>query len=273
MSPGSDAGFQPSFYVEVLQSDALLLRLVDSSLIVAYEDSSRIVLLRDIYGGSSKAPSVRSATAVLALRQRITVKASPQTGIVRLNVRTRDANLSDAIARRLVAEVRRFDVVSRQSQAREERRFLEERLGDARDTLRNAEDVLQSFLQQNRDIANSPQLMFEKGRLERRMAERQQVVTTLADAYEVARLKEVREAPLLTIVESPHRPALPDSRFLLLKVVMVLICGCALMALLVQWSALFREVVTTSPARETLLFRWRQARSDFRRPWRLIKRG
>jgi uncharacterized protein involved in exopolysaccharide biosynthesis len=54
---------------------------------------------------------------------------------------------------------------------------------------------MQAFLQANRQWANSPDLTFQHDRLERDIALRQQVYTTLVQSFEQARISEVRDTP------------------------------------------------------------------------------
>ena len=64
-------------------------------------------------------------------------------------------------------------------------------------------------------MANSPQLTFENDRLERQVFMRQELVTAMAQAYEQARIDEVRNTPLITVIDRPEPAALPDPRWLL----------------------------------------------------------
>jgi uncharacterized protein involved in exopolysaccharide biosynthesis len=111
-----------------------------------------------------------------------------------------------------MSEVDSFNLKSRQSQASQERRFTEQRLTQAQADKRQAEDELQAFLQRNRDFRSSPQLSFAYDRLADNVSLRQQLYTTLAQSYEQARIEEVRDTPVITIVEPPMLPARPDPR-------------------------------------------------------------
>jgi uncharacterized protein involved in exopolysaccharide biosynthesis len=268
--PGQDAGQQPEFYVELLRSSSVLRLVVDSPLTVAGKDSSRVVLLRDQLGSGAKDPAVRTERAIEALRRRMDVTSALKTGIVTMDVATRDPDLSLAIAARLLTEVDRFNLQTRQSQARQERRFLEGRLNEARDSLRSAEDGLQAFLQRNRAFSSSPELTFERNRLDRRTTERQQIVTTLAQAYEQSRIDEVRNTPLITVLEPPVRPARPAPRFLLFKTLLAALAGLCIAVLTVLWGDLLTRALSDAPTRSRLESLWAGAKADLRRPWRLF---
>lgn len=53
----------------------------------------------------------------------------------------------------------------------------------------------------------------------------QQVFTSLNQAYEQTRIDEVRDSPVITVVERPEVPVLPDRRRLMLKGILALMVG------------------------------------------------
>ena len=113
----------------------------------------------------------------------------------------------------------------RQSQAAAERKFIEARLGEMKGELRDAENQLQRFLQQNQGFRNSSELAFTHDRLQREVAMRQQVFTSLSQWYEQAKIDEVRNTPVITVVEQPNFPVRPDRRGLALKSTLGAILG------------------------------------------------
>jgi uncharacterized protein involved in exopolysaccharide biosynthesis len=136
------------------------------------------------------------------------------------------------------------------------------------------ENRLQAFLEVNRDVGNSPLLRFRQERLEREVSVRQAVVSALSQGYEQARIDEVRDIPVITIVEEPRAPALPDSRMVLLRAFLALIAGALLGALLAFLMA-FAQATRTDTADELDEFRRlkRATVRDIRRPWRLLGFG
>jgi uncharacterized protein involved in exopolysaccharide biosynthesis len=147
-----------------------------------------------------------------ALRKKVvsTTVATRTTGMVTVQVRTKSPYVSLKIADRLLEGLNYFNLITRQSQAREERRFTEGRLEAARASLRAAEDALQRFLQTNRQFAESPALTFQRDRLQREVLLQQQVVISLAQQYEENRIREVRDTPVITLIEKPTLAARPD---------------------------------------------------------------
>ena len=155
----------------------------------------------------------------------ISVSIGPETGVVTVRVRTDQPELSAAVGRRLLDLISAFDLEIRQSQASVERDFAGGRLGQLRTELSTAEDSLKTFLVENRQFANSPQLTFEHDRLQRQVVMMQELVTAMAQAYEQARIDEVRNTSVITVIDQPEPPALPDPRGRLMKLVLGMILG------------------------------------------------
>jgi uncharacterized protein involved in exopolysaccharide biosynthesis len=132
------------------------------------------------------------------------VRPDPLTGTVHLTTSAPHPGLAEQINRRLLDLAQQFNVERRQTTAGAEREFVEGRLEAALAELSASEADLERFLEENRRYQESPQLTFRHGTLMRRVALRQQVYTSLAEAYEQARIDEARNTPLFTVVDSPE---------------------------------------------------------------------
>jgi uncharacterized protein involved in exopolysaccharide biosynthesis len=204
----------------------------------------------------------------------VTAELDRPSSVVTIQVETDNPQLSAGIAQRILDLLNRFNLETRQSQAAAERRFTERRLAEAKLELLEVENRLQAFLEINRDLGTSPLLRFRQQRLEREVEIRQAVVSALAQNYEQARIDEVRDIPLITIVEAPVARALPDSRMVLLRGVLALVAGALLGSLLAFFMA-FVRASRTDTAHELDEFRRlkRATARDIRRPWRLLGFG
>jgi uncharacterized protein involved in exopolysaccharide biosynthesis len=165
------------------------------------------------------------------------------------------------IAERLLEGLNYFNLITRQSQARQERRFTEGRLEAARASLRAAEDVLQRFLQANRQFAESPALTFQRDRLQREVLLQQQVVVSLAQQYEENRIREVRDTPVITIIETPILAARPDSRLWALIVCLGTVGGfCVGVLIVISRDAWRDRAMQRDPALGLLSSEWKRIR-------------
>lgn len=151
---------------------------------------------------------VRTALAADYLRERMSVLADRRTNVVTLTVTLEDPVLAAGVANALVEELNHFNIAQRRTQFGEQRRFAEERLATAEQELHAAEDALEAFLDQNRSLGTSPSLRAAYDRFERSVAMRQDVASTIRRRYEEARIAEVQDTPVITIIDRARVPHL-----------------------------------------------------------------
>jgi uncharacterized protein involved in exopolysaccharide biosynthesis len=256
----------PQFYGDLLSTHQLLAPIaVDSFQISAA--SSRRVKLSEFLGVSGPNPAVTVDRTVAILRDRVISAsvAARTTGVVSVRVRTKSPEVSLAIAERVIEGLNQFNLLTRQSQAAAERKFVEERLDASRASLRASEDALQGFLQSNRQLGVD--LAFQRDRLQRDVTLRQQVAMGLAQQYEDARIREVRDTPVITVIERPILPALPDPRGRVTTVILGILAGLFLGIVIAMaregWNRQ-RQNDTQDPSYDLLAGEWRRFRAKFK---------
>jgi len=226
--PSSASGtWGPPVYVDLLRSQVLLEPIALDTVVVV-EEGGRRAAVADLLRVGARRPARRTELAVRELARAVDAAEVRRLGAVRVSVSTRWPSVSLALSERLVRGVIAFNLDTRKSQAAAERQFVEGLAGEAERALREAEDRLQRFLQRNRAIADSPELEFENGRLEREVALRQQVYTSLLQSREEARIREVRDTPVITVLEAPRLPVVGESRRLVSKGVLGGLAGVVL---------------------------------------------
>ena len=99
-----------------------------------------------------------------------------------------------------------FNLHTRQTSAGERRKFIEGRVATSEEQLRTAEEALRSFYERNRQWQSSPQLRYEEQQLNRQVAVQQELYLNLRREYETARIEEVNNTPVLTIIDHPAVP-------------------------------------------------------------------
>lgn len=219
----------PEFYVSLLTSREILDGLINSGVEVVTNASETTVDLAEYFGIEGVPPEEQSELLRRILATGVISSViEGRTGVITVSVLTDEAGLSAAIAQKLLDLIAAFDIETRQSQASAERRFAEERLSELQAEIVVAEDSLKIFMLENRQFSNSPQLTFEYDRLGRQVNMRQELVTAMAQAYEQARVDEVRNIPVITVIDQPEPPALPNGRGRLRKLWLGLIMGIAL---------------------------------------------
>ena len=266
----SSNGASPRFFAALLTSHQVLAVVADQRAPGAAGASTLTVpaLLR-IKGES---PAIRRERTIKYLRSHVVSALFDQrTGITSFSVTTRSAELSRTIATALVSELNRYAAERHQSRASAERKFLEARMAAITQELTGSEDAVAAFLKQNRSYQQSPEQTVEFSRLSRKLSELQGVQSLLSQTFEQARIEEVRDSPVLSTVDDPLLPVLPDKR----AVIEWMIATGFLMLLVVLGGLTASRMLGLAPAwlpgePRTFAECWPLLRSELLRPWRLV---
>lgn len=217
LSSGAAAGsLSPDFLVEVLHSRSVMEPVLHTKFMLSGSaDSAGSRPLIDLMGIEQDTPNKRLTLAMRALDARLSTQINRRTGIITVEVEQLDPRLAADVANALVAELNRFNLERRKSQSREQRIFTQGRLAEAQKELRQAEEAHQRFLQANRSYVESPVLFFQANRLERAAQLKQEVYLTLSKSFEEASIAEVRDTPVLTMIDpavAPFRRTAPNRK-------------------------------------------------------------
>lgn len=230
--PGDDPTQSPDFYKALIESDGFLRRLVSDTLPDTDGSADATAgTYADLYNLRASTPARRELKAIEHLKKRIAVRLGLKSGIVTVSVSARDPKTALTLTARSVSELETFNLVTRQSQAGAQRRFLEQRLESTRTEVRSSERSLETFLVRNRNYRDSPQLLFEFERLSRELRMREELLINLQQAFEQAKMDEIRNTPVVTIVEAPVLPPKADSRRLALKLIISFVLSMIVVAM------------------------------------------
>ena len=239
--PTGNQSWGPPVYVELLHARVIMDSIALDSVAVP-EEGGRRASVMDLLEVEAPTPARRVEKAVRSLREVLSASEDKDLSAVKLAATTRWPSVSFFLAHELVRRVNLFNMESRRTQATAERQFAEAQAADAEHALHEAEDRLQTFVQHNRDIEGSPDLQVQRDRLQREVNLRQQVYTTLVQNREEARIREVRDTPVITVLEAPTLPVLPESRRAFLKAFLGGAAGAMLAVLLVLAGQRMAEV-------------------------------
>lgn len=269
---GSNQGASPAFYADLAQTRQILGTVVAARYRVPDAGRETVGTLVEFFRARGRDWAHRRDAAITKLKQAMTVSFDSRTSVVSVSVKTENPELSRQVVDSLLSAVSTFNLERRQSQASAERRFIEARLVEVRTDLRKADDELQFFLQRNR-ILGSAELEAQRERLTREVALQQQVYSTLAQAFERAKLEEVRDTPVITVVQSPEAALRPNSRRLATKAVLTLLIGAFLGALFAAMRDRFgrHDGVSPNELRDFAELK-RQTLRDLKHPLRAISR-
>jgi uncharacterized protein involved in exopolysaccharide biosynthesis len=269
----NDGGESPEFYVDLVRSREILHKVVDASYPIPGSSMAKTGTLADIYGFRSGSPVERHEEAVNEVSSQLRADTDPRTGVIHVKVSATSPQVSRLIAEEILKQIIGFNRDRRRSRAQAEREFTERRMADAAGELRAAEGRQQQFLEENR-VFGAPALRIEQERRTREVGMRQQVYTELAQAYEQAKIEEVRDSPVITIVQSPETPLRPDPRRLVLNTALALVLGLAL-GIILALIADYLRTRSADGAEEFQEFRdlARQTWAGVMRPLRSVRRA
>jgi uncharacterized protein involved in exopolysaccharide biosynthesis len=219
----------PQFYLELLTSAEILRGVATANYNLPNRDAKPVTTLAQWYGIPRTAHTTDDV--IKKLSRQLDATVSLRTGVITAAVSADNPVVAFQTASQLIDELNRFNSDRRLSRAGAEKEFAGRRLAETNLALRAADDRLQSFLQTNREYRSSIGLSFEEDRLAREVAMRQQLFTAASQAFETAKMEQVRETPVLTVLEPPRVPTSADRKGLLKTIVLGLIVGSVLGAM------------------------------------------
>jgi uncharacterized protein involved in exopolysaccharide biosynthesis len=265
----------PPPYERLLRSRALLIPISQVFFVVRDSAGERRGRIAELFGLKARTAEQRQEKALNVIRASIKV-GSDRVGTPALMVTTPWPSLSVQLADSLTGRLNEFNTARQQSKVGRERRFTEARLEEKRVELRAAESRMQGFLEANRDYRNSPMLSFQFDRLNRELQLKQSLYNTLATAVETARIDEVRNAPVISVIEPAYvPPVLDEPRSWLPSLPMKGIVRIVLALFLGIFLAFAREFYERNRDQspdDVAEFRtlWRDAAAELRHPWRMF---
>jgi uncharacterized protein involved in exopolysaccharide biosynthesis len=233
--PGAEPSATSDMYAELVRSRQLMTRVVTARYEIRDNGRLRRLTLAEHYAPAERDGKLQLHKAVTRLRGAMQVNADKRTNIVHLAVRTSSAELSLQVIQHLLDALAEANLGLRQSAAKEERSFLESRVAEAKGELTSAEYAMTSFLIRNRSFRESPELAFQHDQLQRQVNLKHILYTTLMQAYDQARLEEVRTTPTLTVIDQPVLPPRPDGLPVVLRIV---IAGAVSVGVVLTWALL-----------------------------------
>ncbi len=207
LGQSSDPSQSPAFYVQLLQSRELLTRVTLSRFqnprATNPADSANLVqIFRLTSYDSARAVEI----AVKRLQRTMRIQADPKTNLVVLRVDARWGALAADIANRAMDLVSAFNKEQRISRSQARRAFLQDRVTAAQAELRAAEDSQRLFYERNRQWENSPALLVEERRQRRQVETVNTLYLSLRREYETARIDEINNTPVTTVVDRAVAP-------------------------------------------------------------------
>ena len=201
---GGAVGNLTLMYPDIVRSRRLLENLLAEDVPVGDGKGHRPLI--EIMQPGGRGPK-RTELAVGRLRGLISTTLDRRTGLLTIRAKARQPEVAAWIANSLDSLLQRFTIEFSASQAGQTGKFVEHRLTEAAAELERAEEQLRAFRERNLRIGNSPRLLLEEGRLARSLREQEEIYITLKRQYELTKIEEHRDVPMITVLDVAAMPA------------------------------------------------------------------
>jgi uncharacterized protein involved in exopolysaccharide biosynthesis len=200
-------------YQNLLQSESVMAPVIYGRYLTKeYPDSVNLIQYFEI-DTKDKNPEIQKRIRFLEVNKLFTktlisTDLDRMTKILTIKVTMPEAQLSADVVNKLVESLDLYIMTKRKSYAGEQRYYLEKRVEQIKDSLTICENKLRDFRELNRMIVQSPNLLLEQGRLMRNVEIQQNVYIELTKQLELAKIDEIKDAPILNIKENAQNPIL-----------------------------------------------------------------
>jgi uncharacterized protein involved in exopolysaccharide biosynthesis len=218
----------PQIYQRIIASQ----RMTDSLAQKAYrgrKDNAPRTLAQ-VLGIKENNPELMSYFLHESVMGMIKMPISIKEGTLDIMVTFKDPDIASQMANYIVEQLDTYNKYFRKSKAGNNRKYIEEQLTKAREDLRRAEQNLTFFRENNRQLMSSPSLQQEMVRRTRDLRIQEDIFVIITKEYEKAKLQEIKDIPIIDIVEKARPPAVKSNsrtRVLLASIAFGLFLGIA----------------------------------------------
>ncbi len=142
---------------------------------------------------------------LLKKKKYIVFTQDKKSGVITLTTEFEDPQVSFDVNNFIFKQLNDILINKMHFKASGNRKFAEERLAEIKENLKEAEENLRRFRQRNR-LRIDPAEELEDARLQREVLMNQEIMIQLQKQYEIAKIEEARDMPVLDIIDKPMKP-------------------------------------------------------------------
>lgn len=151
-------------------------------------------------------PEIKNAeTAMEKLEEQISVDEE-ESGLIIISVLMEEPQLAADIANYIADYVKFYISEEMTLQSEKYRIFIEDRMDESKLELSNIEEMLTQFRIDHPLALDTPDLQLTRARLIRDVEINQEVYLTLLTQYELAKIEELKETPVINILDNAEAP-------------------------------------------------------------------
>ncbi|MCL2260627.1 MAG: hypothetical protein FWC15_04635 [Fibromonadales bacterium] len=128
-----------------------------------------------------------------------------KSGVITLTTEFQDPRVSFDVNNFVISQLNDILLNKMHFKASENRKFIEERLTDVKQILKESEETLRAFRLRNK-LRMDPTEQLEDSRLQREVMTNQEIMIQLRTQHELAKIEEARDMPVLDIIDAPMKP-------------------------------------------------------------------
>ncbi|MCK4328428.1 hypothetical protein KAX02_01145 [candidate division WOR-3 bacterium] len=205
LSPAEVGINSPLIYEKMLKSRELIDRVVQRKFYDPREKEKKTLI--EIYKiDREQDPEKQLFLAYRTLLRATKVNIDNNSMTLSLSINARDPYLAADIANAMVAELDQYNREILTIKATTNKEFIEGRVTETQAKLKEAEEELKRFRQENRRIEDSPELLLQLGRLTRQVKLQEELFITLKREYELAKIQEIKDTPVIYTLGKARPP-------------------------------------------------------------------
>ena len=163
-------------------------------------------ILNFLNNNSKKTTKINQSKIINIFLKMISVKENIKNGVYEITVEASEPDLAAKINKVIIEELASHQNKHNKKKKGQTREFIEDRIINTENELKNAEEELKDFRDRNRRIENSPNLLLEQQRLSREVTVLIGVYTTLKQQLETIKIEEVKDSEYFIMIDEPEIP-------------------------------------------------------------------
>lgn len=193
-------------YPTIVKSEAVLKNVIYQRYRTkSFPDSANLFKIWDV---DEEKPQLAYETMLKSLGDGLDITLDNKTSVLSISILTQEPQLSADIVNSVARELDVFIRTKRTTNASEQRKWIEGRLKEVKVDLEKSENALKDFRENNRRIADSPQLMLEQERFIREVQINSTLYTELKKQYELTKIEEIKNIPIVNVMDAGRPTAI-----------------------------------------------------------------
>lgn len=149
--------------------------------------------------------------AIKKFMKHIDVSEDKLSGLIKISTNFQDPKIASDVANFIGSQVELYIQKENSAQSKKEKLFILDRLTIVKKELKQSEVELKEFKERNRGYEDSPELFMFYSQLFREVEAKKEVYLTLQQQLELARIEEVKQSPILHILDHAVPPIQKNS--------------------------------------------------------------